>query len=166
MESWWVFIMYQIECIESSNLNSNSVSHPFCRSKNWDSDGFSASKWQNQEPEQGNVSRTTLDMSWLFTNIRVHTCLWEIPGREIPSPGSYTFSVLCTLLNWPSEKYTNVQMPYFPSILPGLGIFIFVYLLGEKLYLSIRQIPLGNQVLTDMVRKGFVVRRTVTVKPE
>lgn len=45
----------------------------------------------------------------------------------------------------------------FPFNFARTGIFIFVYLLGEKLYLSIRQIPLGNQVLTDMVRKGFVV---------
>lgn len=49
-------------------------------------------------------------------------------------------------------------MLYFPLILPGLGIFLFVFLLGEKLYPRIRQIPLGDQVLTDMVRKRFVVK--------
>lgn len=48
-------------------------------------------------------------------------------------------------------------MPYFFSSVPKLGIFIFVSSLGEKLFLSIRQIPLGNQVFPAMVREGFVV---------
>lgn len=57
-------------------------------------------------------------------------------------------------------------MSYFPLILPGLGIFVLVYLLGEKFYSSIRQILLGNQVLTDKSEKRLWYRKMVTLKDE
>lgn len=92
----------------------------------------------------------------------IHVPSGKFPRRGIPSPGFYTFSLLYSLLNWPSENRTNeyplsarAGMLYFPSILPGLGIFIFAYLLCDKLYLSIKQIPLENQVLTEMVREAL-----------
>lgn len=65
--------------------------------------------------------------------------------RGILSLGFYVFFFLYLLLNWFLENRINeyfflvcVGMFYFFLILLGLGIFIFVYLLCDKLYLSIK----------------------------
>ena len=73
----------------------------------------------------------------------------SLEQRRIPNPLSTVRDWTCVLTETMSEAW---------------AFLIFVYLLGEKLCPSIRQIPLGNQVFVDMVRESFVVEEEGNIK--